>query len=428
MKALLVWVVSALVFTAAGGGVAFMWMHAHEKEGGEHAENAPTTQESPEGHGEAKTPERLTHDEAGNVVILVDTEAQTRLGVELTPLAEAVYHPELTAYGILQEDPALSFTVRTPLPGTVVLAPGGRWPALGEELTDGAVVGRLEPRLGPVEQADLAARLAGARADVQQAKAALEALQSSLESKRRLHDQGKIVSDQAVLEAESLVKVEEAKLKGTTDTVRILESFLSTTTTRPTEAIPLVVRGGGRVVETPISPGESVESGQLILKVSRFDRLLARISLPAGKSLDVNITKARVLIPGQPQPLTAERVAVAGTADAVTGGQTVLFSLQAGQAALQPGLPISARLELPGEPRKGVIVPRSAVIRVAGLAWVYVKSDAEKLTRRQMPVDTPMFEGWFVAEALKAGDTIVTRGAQTVLSEELSFGTKEEEE
>jgi len=73
-------------------------------------------------------------------------------------------------------------------------------------------------------------------------------------------------------------------------------------------------------------------------------------------------------------------------------------------------------------------VPRSAVIRVGGSAWVYVKTAEEKLTRRPVPLDTPTPEGWFVAQGLKPGDPIVTRGAQSVLSEEINFGAKQEEE
>jgi RND family efflux transporter MFP subunit len=429
MKSLLIWIVTALVFTAAGGFFVYAVMENREKGSPEEAKEAPATQESKDSSEEKANQERLSHDEAGNVVILFDQESQARMGIELKPLAAAVHHPETVAYGTLQEDPARTFTVRTPLAGTLRATSSGRWPALGDVLEDGAVIGAVEPRLGPVEQADLAAKLATARADVEQAKATLEAMQTSLESKRRLNAQGKIVSDQALQEAESQVKSEEAKLKGASETVRILQGFMSSATTRPTEAIPLVVRTGGRVLETPLAPGESAESGQAVLKVCRFDRLLARISLPAGESLDARVTQARILIPGHEDlPLTARRVAIAATADTLTGGQTFLFSVEAGDIPLQPGMPIIAHLELPGEPRQGVSVPRSAVVRFGGSTWVYVKTDEEKLTRRPAPVDTATPEGWFVAEGLKPGDAVVVQGAQSVLSEELKFGTKEEEE
>lgn len=429
MKSLVIWIVTALLFTAAGGGVAYVWLEAREQGASEEGRKAPATPESQAGASAEQKKERLTHDAAGNVTLLFDRQSQARVGIELKPLAEAVYRPELIAYGTLQEDPALAFTVRAPLPGAVATAGGGHWPTLGEVVTAGAVVGVLEPRLGPVERADLAARLAGARADVQQAKATLEAMQTALDSKRRLHDQGKIVSDQALLEAEAQVKGEEAKLKGTTETVEILESFMSSATTRPAESVPLVVHINGRVTESPIRPGEFVDSGQPILKVSCFDRLLARISLPAGENLDARVTQARIVVPGREEhPLPAERVAIAPLADSVTGGQVFLYSLQADDTALQPGMSVIARLELPGEPRRGVIVPRSAVIRFGGLTWVYVQTGEEQLTRRQVPVDTAAPEGWFVGAGLQPGDSVVVRGAQTVFSEELRFGTEEEEE
>lgn len=430
MKSLLIWIVTALVFTAAGGGVVYIWTHAAEREEGEPGEQASESQPSTEGASTQPVHEqRLTHDAAGNAILRLDEESQARLGIEFAPLAAAVNRPEMIAYGALQEDPARSFTVRAPLAGTVAMPTGAQWPALGETLADGTVVGVLEPRLGPVERADLSARLAGARADVQQAKAALEAMQAAIASKRRLHDEGKIVSDQALLEAEAQLKGEEAKLKGTLDTVHILESFMSSATTRPTDTLPLTVQLGGKVVETLVRPGESVESGQAILRVAQYDRLLARVTLPAGELLSADVTHARIAISGQAgEPLPAERVGVAPQADSVTGGQTLLFTLQTGAAALQPGMPIVAHLDLPGEPRQGVVVPRSAIIRFAGRTWVYVRIDPEQLTRRLAPTDIATPTGWFVAEGLQAGDPVVVSGAQSVLAEELSFSTAEEEE
>jgi multidrug efflux pump subunit AcrA (membrane-fusion protein) len=226
------------------------------------------------------------------------------------------------------------------------------------------------------------------------------------------------------------VASEKAKLEAALKTVQILEAFTATTTQPATvESLPLVVSRGGRVMEVTAQPGEAIESGQPILRVAQLDRLLARISLPAGESLATAVTRAHVLVPGhETTPLKAAQVGVAPTADALTGGQTFLFAVEAADFLLQPGMAVTAHLELPGEPQQGVVIPRSAVVRFGGSTWVYVRSAEEKFIRRQVPVDVPTPEGWFVAERLKSGEPVVVRGAQSVLSEELRFGTAEEEE
>ena len=80
---------------------------------------------------------------------------------------------------------------------------------------------------------------------------------------------------------------------------------------------------------------------------------------------------------------------------------------------------LTAYLVLPGEPTKGVVLPRSAVVRQEGELWSYVRSAADKFTRRQVVHATPIEAGWFVPAGFKAGEPLVVAGAQMLLSEEL---------
>lgn len=432
MKSLLIWVFTALLFTAVGGLCTWTWLkHHEEKEPGEKENHPAASAPADEGGKEKKEKkERLSHDEAGNVVVAFDKESQERMGIEVKPLAAVTHHPEAIAYGTLQEDPARSFTLRAPLAGTLRVAPNRQWPILGATLPDHALIGLIQPRLGAVELADLSARLATARADVQSARASLQALQASLESKEKLHREGGIVSTQALEDARAQVAGEKAKLEAAQKTVQILEGFTANATQpASTESLPLVVSKGGRVMEIMAQPGEAIESGQPVLRVAQLDHLLARISLPAGESLAAKVTKAHVIVPGhETTPLKATQIGAAPSADNLTGGQTFLFAVEAADFLLQPGMAITAHLELPGEPRQGVTVPRSAIVRFGGSTWVYIRSAEEKFTRRPAPLDISTAEGWFVAETLKPGDPVVVRGAQSVLSEELKFSSSEQEE
>lgn len=422
MKNLLLWIVSVLIFAGIGAFVAWQFERAGESQESE----GPAAETRPA----AEPVETVTRDQAGRAVVHFDHDTLQRLGVQTAPLRSAAHQPELLAYGTLEENPSLSFTLRAPLPGTLRPLPDRPWPNLGERFSGTATVGAIEPRLTPLEQSDLAARLAAARADVQEAQASLVAQRASYESKLALNKEQRIVSERSLQEAEAQVKGQEARLAAAKATVQVIESFLSTTT-RPSDAIPLVVPATGQIVELVGQPGEAVESGQVILRTARLDRLLARIALPAGQAMPSGVSIAHIVVPGhEKQRLTTERFALAPAADPTTGSQTFLFAVAAEGRDLQPGMGVTAYLQLPGEPLTGVVVPGAAVLRITGRTWVYLQTDAEHFTRCEVALAAPVDDGWFVAGDLAPGDIVVMRAAQTLLSEELRFqaGGGEEEE
>ena len=68
----------------------------------------------------------------------------------------------------------------------------------------------------------------------------------------------------------------------------------------------------------------------------------------------------------------------------------------------------------------GVLIPSSAVIRYQGKAWVYLQTGDKEFTRREIPLDHPGANGWFVSSGVTDKDRVVEIGAQTLLSEELN--------
>ncbi len=417
MKQLLAWLLTAILFAGLGG--LCVWAFERAREHGEHEPEEKTA--------EPTTQEAAAHDEAGNVILTIDEETQHRVGIEVKPLAEATHQPEVVAFGTLEQDPSRSFIVRSPLAGVLRADESRSWPTLGEVLADGTVIGRVQPRLGPAERADLQSKLAVAQGDVEELEASVAAQRISYESKRKLNAD-KIVADQVLQEAEAKLKGEEARLQAARQTVRALERSM-VATTQPVSSFPLVVELGGQTVDIPARPGESVESGQEILRVARFDRMVARVCCLAGGKVAQNASTARLVVIGhEDHPLAAKRIAAAASTDPLTGGQTLLFEIESEKLPLQPGMSLTAYLPLPGEPAKGVLIPRSAVIRFAGESYVYVQSGPDKFTRRPVTRAEHDPQGLFVAEGFKPGEPVVVRGAQMMLSQELKFGTQEKEE
>ena len=82
-----------------------------------------------------------------------------------------------------------------------------------------------------------------------------------------------------------------------------------------------------------------------------------------------------------------------------------------------------------GPPVSGVIVPAGAVVWHAGKAWAYVKDDDEEdsFARFEVSTSDEMEGGWFNAAGFD-DDEVVVSGAQLLLSEELKYQIRNENE
>lgn len=364
-----------------------------------------------------RVPSHVSKGEDGGTVVTLDAETQTRMALQIQPVETASLAPERIAYGRLEEDPSQGFVLRAPFAGTLRAAPD-TWPALGASLHEGAAVGTLEPRLQAGERIDLSARLNDAKAETDAATSAVTAARAARDRLKTLNAQDKSVSDRAVQEAEARLAAEEARVRSAKATARLLDGALSGGA--GAAAIPLTLEREGEVVEILARPGESVEGGQPILRLARFETLIARIALTVGESIEGPVPSARVLVLGHEEtPIEAEPVARGETADSKTLGPSLLYRVRPPTGVLRPGASVTAYLSLAGEPLHGVVIPRSAIVHHLGRAWVYVQKSADGFSRRPIGLDHPLDRGWFTTAGVAAGDRVVTVGAQAILSDEL---------
>jgi len=395
------WVLGVCFAAAMGGNL--LWTILALRPAGEQAERKP--EES----------NRLTRDEAGNPVLQIDVETQTRSALQVEALKKAELPDEIVAYGRFVEDPSGTFALRSPAAG-ILQAPADRpWPKIGDLVADGAAVALLSPRLTPLERVDLQSKLAAAKADAASAAAAFEAAKAGFERLKSLNAENKTASDRSLQEAEARMKSEAARRQASTETVAVIEASLEARS----GPLPLRVDRGGTVVELPAQPGEGIDAGQTVLRVARYDRLLARLTLAPGEDAASPPSLARIVPLGR-EDLVLRGEPVAQVApDAALPGDSYLYGVNAEGTRLRPGMAFSAWLRRSGDPVAGVVVPRGAVVRAAGARWVWVRTAADRFTRRELLHARPVEAGWFVTEGLLAGEGVVTAGAQLLLSEEL---------
>jgi membrane fusion protein, multidrug efflux system len=93
------------------------------------------------------------------------------------------------------------------------------------------------------------------------------------------------------------------------------------------------------------------------------------------------------------------------------------------------GTRVIARVSAGRETVKGVRVPNEAVVWHAGKSWAYLRQDGETFARYEVSATRDLGDGWFNRAAdLVPGREIVVSGAQLLLSEELKFQIRNENE
>jgi hypothetical protein len=144
------------------------------------------------------------------------------------------------------------------------------------------------------------------------------------------------------------------------------------------------------------------------------ERLL-QITFPPGFPLSSPPTTGTVRT-GDGPGVAARFVSPAPRTDPRIQGASFLYAAPAAPALL-PGASVVALLPV-GPLSSGVVVPEAAVVWWQGRAWVYVEAGPGRYVRREVATEVPVTGGWFVTGGLSAGERIVVRGAQMLLSEE----------
>lgn len=162
-----------------------------------------------------------------------------------------------------------------------------------------------------------------------------------------------------------------------------------------------------------------VDRGLLIQSLLAGEEALLKISLSRGVESVAAPVAARLHPEGRElAPVRCTSLTPAASVDPVFQGQTFIGEIENKDHRLISGMNLTGVMELPGEIRTGILIPQSAVVFHLGKAWTYRKVDEENFERLEIPIDSPVAGGWFIAkDAIKDGE-LVTRGAQALLSAE----------
>jgi biotin carboxyl carrier protein len=386
--------------------------------------------------GEAEQPRRAEHG-----VVKLGAKLAESHGIKDEPARGVSWVPRLTVYGRVVPNPQATAEVRSPFAGTLRADPYTPWPGPGRPVRAGQVLGRVDIRAGPQERLDLQAKLAEARAGERGAEDVLKVRQAQVDRLQKNAERD-VVSRRELDDGLVALADARAQLAKARAGVGLWEKALDALDQRgdrPAAAWsePLTAPADGEVTELTARPGTSIEAGGLIARVVDFRRALVRLDVPpealvagpppvrvdllaAGtspSSTDDALNHVEAL--AATSPVLATLVGPAPQVDTASQFAGYWYEVVAGGVSWRPGLFVQAPFKAPGaRPREAVSVPLAAVLIHQGRTLVYVRIAPGRYERREVRVLGRDGDRWVLAAGVAAGEPVVYRHAQVLLSEE----------
>ena len=162
----------------------------------------------------------------------------------------------------------------------------------------------------------------------------------------------------------------------------------------------------------------------LVKSLASLNAALVRIDLLPGQSWEPAAGARVAPLTASEKLSEAEFVGVAPSADAQTQGLAFLFLVRTNVPA--PGTAMVGHLPSSGAAEKGWLIPRGAVIRYEGAAWIYEQTGDEMFERLLVTLEQPLADGWLATGDVSGTNRLVVAGAQALLSEQLKGAGGEE--
>ena len=397
-------------------------------------ENAAPEKKEPE------KPSPVSHNDKGETVLKFDAEALKRLNLQLAPLVAASHSPEARAFGRVLDPAPLTALVSELATASLAFENAKRELELAHKRRE-ADLAIARTTLKLAEETIRLTRTQG-DAELAAAQAAVKATSQELERTKTLAKQNN-ASERALQTAEAAAAKDRAAL-----------AAAQATATRATQAAEAAAQSSRLQLEITDATTQravqqaetSAQSSQLAATATRaklisaysrglaeFEKLpelaaglnagqavLVRLDVPAGEPVKDTPTGAVLFTANGEEVLSTDLFGLgsATASDAQSQCQGFLALVKSKHEGLRVGGFLNGALQLPGDKETGVTVPRAAIVRHEGEAFIYVATKDGEFTKKEIELEHPTPDGWFVHEGLKPGDKIVVSGAQQLLSEE----------
>ena len=379
---------------------------------------------------ETSRQERVAEKPGGGILKISRSLAES-YGIEAGPADAVTWHPRLAVDGRVLANPSATVDVRAPFAGLVLP---------GEPLVLGAAVKAMQPlikfeaRFSQVERIDMQAKAVEAVTRAKGTEDVVRLRQEQVDQLKKLVATGGTAKVQ--LDA-ATIQLKEAEVQRD---VAVAQSKLWEQALAPTGARAIVVTIAapiqGETAEIGAQPGTNVESGQLLVRIVDFRRVLVRLDFPLSSGFtppaDVEVETPGTLL----ETPARHRAHLRGAAPNVEVGlqrASYLYEIVPtdgnGGPNWRPGLFVRAILSDPAKASQDAIaIPARALLVHQGRPLVYVQRSPGRYERREVfPLDRDGDTLYVSAKGWGPGDDqVVVRNAQALLSEEFRSDTDDD--
>jgi len=287
----------------------------------------------------------------------------------------------------------------------------GELPSVGDRVTAGQILGRLEPRLA--EGGDDRATLAAA---VTESQASLDAARADLIRAEQLLSE-RAVPARRVDDARRAAAIAEARLTAAQARLAQRDQVLGSGGSAASgNAFVLRAPIAGRIADVTAALGASYDEGAALFRIVRTDRVELQAQVPPDEApLSRAMSGLAFEVSGRADPieLTPDHVHDAGVIDRNTRALPVQIEVDNKSGQLLIGQTGTAIIHT-GKTQKVPVVPRDAVLMEAGRAYVFVQIGGERFARRFIEIVSRDRDIVGVKSGVAVGDRVVTRGAYEI--------------
>ncbi|MDD2832709.1 MAG: efflux RND transporter periplasmic adaptor subunit [Methylotenera sp.] len=304
-------------------------------------------------------------------------------------IKESQQAPTMTVEGSVE---AVQFSTIAPqVTGNIVALPV----KAGDTIKAGQLLARIDTRIAQQQ-------VISHQAQVVAANAQLSAARQEYERKRRLHEK-QYISQAALERAESDYKIAEAQAKA-----QLAQTGVANVQTgQHTINAPYA----GLIAEVMAELGNMATPGKPLFSIYDPKALRVVVNVPQSQLAQIKPGAGiQVLIPAATEverSLTATKVTILPTADAVSNMTKVRITLPSNLTSIRPGM--FARAMLPvnnANTSVQIIVPAKAVIKRSELTAVYVVDSKGKPQLRQIRLGRKQGDFYEVFAGLQAGEEV----------------------
>lgn len=358
------------------------------------------------------------HEEEDPNLITFLKEQQWKIPFGTQTVSRRTLSETVEAHGEIQPVKNQEAVVSAPFSGIVLNSMNQNLPVVGQRVSKGAVLVRLNPALQSSDGENYAQQIINAQSQ-------LELAQKRYERSQRLYEQeaipeieleeARIEYRKARTQFQSIQEVAQIDMSGVDVSGDSEESY----------RFDLKSPINGTVVETYVTPGMQVSAGEPLYRIANLSKIWLNVHVPAYKRSSIQSPGSAVFrVQGSDQLYTLEEVngrlvSMGNRIDPQTRTLPVIYEIDNLDSNLQTGLYTTVEIDTENS-ENTLAISESSLIEEEGNHVVFVHVSGESFEKRTVTTGIRN-RGWVeVTSGLSEGEHVVTQNAYQVKLASLS--------